>query len=237
MRRQTLLIALGLALSLIVGAVFALAYVGFSIHIRIGGTANPTRTARVSVSAYGPVSSVPLFPGGAGDVMIRITNLNARETTITGLLLPSSDDFAPGFTTSALVDAKAGCSAANSGVIWEGATPNSGTSDALVWPVVVRARSSLVATLTDAAFMELTAPPDCEGSYFAMPSPTGVTGFVGGGVPTPSPTSDRLTPRCPPPGGPPGAPPGPPPGPPPVHAPAPGPPPEPGGCPPPPPQP
>ncbi len=228
-RSKASLTAAALALVLVVGVALAIAHVGISIHITLGGGASgEAQTARVAVSAIGPArASTPLFPDATGDVTIRITNLNVRPVTVTGLVLPPASDFARGFTSPAMVKARVGCDAENSGVTWEGATAKGDNADALTLPVVVGARSSLVATLTAAAFMELSAPPSCEGAYFAMPSPTGVTAFAGG-EPTPSPVIDALAPRCPPPGPPPGYPAGPPPGyppgPPPGQSPNPGPP-------------
>ena len=47
--------------------------------------------------------------------------------------------------------------------------------------------------------MEITAPPSCEGAFFAMPSPSGVSALVTGCDPTPGPVTDALGARCPPP--------------------------------------
>jgi hypothetical protein len=220
-----------MAAALCAGLVYAASDVGISLRISVGGASEPTRTSGISISAAGPSSPVAaLFPGGSGDVTIRITNPSSRAVTITSVLLPSRNDYAPGFATPTMAGARAGCSTTNSGVTWQAATPVGGSVHPLVSPLVVGARSALVVTLTDAASMQLTAPSSCEGAYFAMPAPTGVTAFDGGGVPTPSPTMDGLAPPCP---GPPGPPPGPgAPGPPPPPPPPPRP--GPSGCPPPP---
>ncbi len=200
---------------------------GVSLRITVGGASEAMQTAGISVSAAGPPSpATALFPEGSGNVTMRVTNPNPWAVTVTGVLLPSRSDYAPGFASPALLGARAGCSTGNSGVTWQGATSVGGSAHAPRSPLVVAAHSALVVTLTDAALMQLTAPPSCEGTYFAMPAPTGVTAFEGSDVPTPSPTMDGLAPGCP---GPPGPPPGP-------GAPGPLPPPPPGagpnGCPP-----
>lgn len=236
MRPGPQVVVAGVALVLVVVMVLAVARIGILIHITPGGGSGQTQTAHVGVLAGGSApSSSPLFPGATGDVTIRVMNPSGRPVTVTGLVLSPPGRFAPGFSGPAMAEARPGCDAGNSGVTWGGASAPGNTDNALTSPVVVSARSSLVVTLTDAASMELTAPRSCEGAYFAMPSPAGITAFAGGGDPTRSPVTDSLAPRCPPP--PPGFPPGPPPGPPTRTPPRPGapgpwtpPPPGPAGC-------
>jgi hypothetical protein len=199
MKRQLkYLVALGVASALCVGLAVAASHVGISVDITAGGASDPTHTASISVGPSGPGAlGSALFPGGSGDATIRVTNPDSRAVTITGLLVPSPSHYAPGFATPALVGARAGCSSANSGVTWQGAAPKGGTPDPLISPLVVAAHSALVVTLTNVAFMQLTAPSSCEGAYFAMPAPTAVTASESGGAPTHSPTTDALAPPCP----------------------------------------
>ncbi len=201
------LVALGVASALCAGLAVAVSQMGISVDIAVGGAAGPTQPARISIGPAGSgAPGGPLFPGGSGDVTIRVTNPNSRRVTITGLLVPSRSNDAPGFATPALVGARAGCSSATSGVTWQGAAPTGEAADRLASPLVVAAHSTLVVTFTNAAFMQLSAPSSCEGAYFALPAPTGVTTSARGGAPTKSPATDALAPACP---GPPGPPPDP----------------------------
>lgn len=151
--KRRCLIVLGLSGALLVGVAYAVAHVGISIQITVGRASPVSQLARISVSAPGPRPSVfPMFPGASGDVPIRITNANPRKVIVTGLMLPSREDFAAGFTSPSMVKARVGCNSATSGVTWEDAAPTRGSSAPLEWPLVVGPRSSLVVTRNGCRF-------------------------------------------------------------------------------------
>ncbi len=166
------------------------------------------QTVRIAVTPAGPGAlGDPLFPGASGDVSVRITNPTSRPVTITGLRVPSQRHAALGFATPALAGPRPGCNSKSSGVIWQGAAPVGAALDRLSFPVVVAPHSSLVITLDDAAFMQPTSPSSCEGAYFAMPSPMGVTTSEISGFPSRGPMTIGLDPPCAAPTGPPPPPP------------------------------
>lgn len=138
-----------------------------------------------------------LYPHGAGDVTLEITNPNAFPVTITEVKLPKTSAYAPGFTTDALTTAKTSCTASKSGsdVSWHYANSTTGSLHALTTPLTVNATGKtgdpLTVTLTSGAFMGTTASATCEGTFFKMPAIVGVTAYGGGTVtPATSPTTD-----------------------------------------------
>jgi hypothetical protein len=145
-----------------------------------------------------PAAGNLLYPGGTGDVVIKITNPNPFPVTITAVQLPTNTTYADGFTTNALSVSQTGCTSGTpSGVTWSFATGSSGTSHTLTTPLTVAANgqsnSPLSVTLTNDASMALTSPAACVATFFSMPSFTGVTATGGAASATTSPATDSWT--------------------------------------------
>jgi len=113
--------------------------------------------------------------------------------TITAVQLPANTSFAAGFVDSALSTPVAGCTAASSTVAWNFATGTSGTTHNLTSPLTVAAGGNLSVTLTNDAVMGTTAPIACAGTYFSMPSLTGVTAYADTASATSGPATDAWT--------------------------------------------
>ena len=153
------------------------------------GISNLTITAAAS-----PVAGNLLFPGGTGDVVVTVANPNPYPVTITAVQLPTNTTYANGFSDAALTTARAGCAAATpSGVVWNYSTATSGTTHTLTSPLTVGAKASLTVTLVNDASMGVSAPAACAGTYFSMPSFTGVSATADAATATPSPSTDGWT--------------------------------------------
>lgn len=140
-----------------------------------------------------PSATNLLYPGANGDVVLKISNPNAFPVTLTAVQLPANTALAAGFTDSALSSVNAGCTAANSGVSWSFATASSGSSHPLTSPLTVGANGTLTVTMTNAASMSTSAPAACAGTYFSMPSLTGVSATGGAATATSGPAIDSWT--------------------------------------------
>jgi hypothetical protein len=164
------------------------------------GEAQSATISNVTIRAVaGPSASNLLSPGGAGDVVVTVSNANPYPVTITAVQLPTSTTYATGYTTNALTATQAGCVASTpSDVTWSFATTTSGSSHTLTTALTVaasgKADNPLTVTLTNDASMGLSAPLACANTYFSMPSLTGITATGGGsGTATTSPTTDGWT--------------------------------------------
>jgi hypothetical protein len=159
------------------------------------GEGQSAAVSNLSITANAsPSASNLLYPGGNGDVVVTITNPNPQPVTLTAVNLPTNTTYATGYTTSALTTTQTGCIASTpSDVIWNYATGTTGSSHTLTSPLIVAASGSLTVTLTNDASMTSAAPSACEGTYFSMPSLTGVTATLGGGTATTSPATDSWT--------------------------------------------
>jgi hypothetical protein len=164
------------------------------------GEAQSATISNVTIRAVaGPSASNLLSPGGAGDVVVTVSNANPYPVTITAVQLPTSTTYATGYTTNALTATQAGCVASTpSDVTWSFATTTSGSSHTLTTALTVAASGNadnpLTVTLTNDASMGLSAPLACANTYFSMPSLTGITATGGGsGTATTSPTTDGWT--------------------------------------------
>lgn len=150
----------------------------------------------ISATASPAVSNL-LYPGGTGDVVVSIANPNPYPVTITAVNLPTSSTYAAGYSNSALTTANASCTASTSLVGWSFATGTSGTSHTLTTPLTVgasgQANNPLVVTLTADASMATASPAACAGTYFSLPSFTGVTASGGAATSTTSPATDSWT--------------------------------------------
>lgn len=151
--------------------------------------------SNLSISAVAtPAAGNLLYPGGTGDVVLKITNPNSFPVTITAVNLPTSTTYAAGFSDSGLVTSNTGCTAATpSGVTWNFATGTSGSSHTLTSPLTVAANGTLTVTLTNDAAMATSTPAACANTYFQMPALTGVTATGGAATATVSPATDSWT--------------------------------------------
>ena len=162
-----------------------------------GGSSGEGQSATISnltiTATASPAATNLLYPGGTGDVVLAIANANPYPVTLTAVQLPTSTTYAAGYTTSGLGTANGSCTAGTSIVAWSYATATSGTSHTLTSPLTVAASGSLTVTLTNDASMGSTSPAACAGTYFAMPSLTGVTATGGAATATTSPAVDSWT--------------------------------------------
>jgi hypothetical protein len=167
-----------------------------------GGSSGQGQSATINnltISATAsPAAGNLLYPGGTGDVVITISNPNAFPVTVTGFNLPANTSYATGYTTSALSVVQVGCLAATPSLVnWNYATALSGSAHTLTSAITVgasgAANNPLVVTLTNDAAMGASAPVACAGTYFQMPSFTGVTATGGAATSTTSPTTDSWT--------------------------------------------
>ncbi len=161
---------------------------GSSAQAQAGTITNLTITATSSQSP-----SNLLYPGGTGDVVATIDNPNGFPVTITAVQLPANTTYAAGYSDAALSAPVAGCDATGSTVSWNFATGSSGSSHALSTALSVGASTTLVVTFTNDASMGTSAPLACAGSYFSMPSFTGVSATAGAVTVTTSPATDSWT--------------------------------------------
>jgi hypothetical protein len=162
-----------------------------------GQAQSATITTLTITATATPSPSNTLYPGGSGDVVVTVSNPNKFPVTITAVNLPTNTTYAAGYSDSGLVTAVAGCNASTNAsyVTWTGSTSTSGSSHTLTTPLVVaasgQANNPLTVTFTNGAGMGTSAPLACAGSYFSMPSFTGIAASGGGpGSPTTSPATD-----------------------------------------------
>jgi hypothetical protein len=162
---------------------------GSSAEAQAATISNLTITAVAS-----PAAGNLLYPGGTGDAVIKITNPNGFPVTVTAVQLPTNTAYATGYSDSGLSSPVAGCAAGTpSGVTWSFATGTSGTSHTLTSPFTVAANGNLSVTLTNDVTMASTTPLACAGSYFSLPSLTGVTATGGAATVTTGPATDAWT--------------------------------------------
>lgn len=166
-----------------------------------GGSSGEGQAATVQnltiTSVATPAPSAQLYPGGAGDVVVTISNPNPYPVTLTGVTLPTSSTYATGYTTSALTTAISGCSSSTSDVDWSFATSSSGSAHTLTSALVIgasgNANNPLTVTFSSDASMTSAAPAACEGAFFSMPSLTGIAATGGPGTATATPAVDGWT--------------------------------------------
>jgi hypothetical protein len=190
--RRSLLVG---AHTLFVGAIASA--VGFATVSLVSASGSRIRAAGdLAVSAVeSPASTQLLFPHGAGDVVVTITNPNSFTVTITQVRLPPATEFAAGYATAALRTPVAACgpSPAGSDVTWRSSAEAGTSSHAFASPLIVAARGAegdpLTVTLVAAAVMGTAASPACEGIYFKMPSIAGLTASDSGKARAPSPAA------------------------------------------------
>jgi len=181
------------------GGVFATTNWSLGLNAGSDGAGQSANVTNLTVTAVAsPSAGTLLYPGGPGDVVVMISNPNPYPVTIVAVQLPTNATDATGYTTSELTTTQTSCTAATpSGVTWNFSSVTSGTSHALATPLTVsafgQANNPLTVTLTNDERMSMTAPAACEGTFFAMPSFTGITATGGSAPSTTSPVTDGWT--------------------------------------------
>ena len=192
---------LAAVLGILVAGVGAYAATNWVVGLGAGssGEGQSATIANLTISAVSsPAATNLLYPGGTGDVVVTISNPNPYPVTITALQLPTNTTYATGYTTNALSTTQSGCLASTpSDVIWNYSSTTSGSSHTLTSAVTVgasgQANDPLVVTMTNDASMTSVAPAACAGTWFSMPSLTGVTASGGAATSTTSPATDAWT--------------------------------------------
>ncbi len=181
-------------MALVAGGAYAASNWAVGLATGSSGEAQSGTVSNLTITAVAsPAATNVLFPGGTGDVVATIANPNPFPVSVTGVDLPTNATYAGGFTTSALSTAQTGCSSTTSDVAWNYATGTSGSVHTLTSALVVAASGSLTVTFTNDAQMTTGSPSACEGTFFSMPSLTGVVATGGSGTATTSPATDAWT--------------------------------------------
>lgn len=181
------------------GAAFAATNWVVGLGAGSSGEGQSASISNLTISATAsPAAANLLYPGANGDVVVTISNPNAFPVTITAVNLPTNATYAGGYSNSALTNAQSGCAAATPSLVtWNFSTATSGTSHTLTTALTVaangQANNPLVVTLTNDASMGTAAPLACAGTYFSMPSFTGITATGGAATATTSPATDAWT--------------------------------------------
>ena len=193
-RAKTISVLLGILFALGTGAFAATNWI-VSLGTGSSGEGQSASISNLTITAVAsPAAGNLLYPGGAGDVVVTITNPNPFPVTVTAVQLPANTAFATGYTSSALTTTQTGCVASTpSDVTWNYSTGTSGTSHTLTSALTVAASGSLAVTFTNDASMATSAPAACASTYFSMPSFTGVTATGGAATATSSPATDSWT--------------------------------------------
>jgi hypothetical protein len=188
-----------LGLGLIGGAIGATTNWVVGLNDESSAASRSAGVSNLTVMAVAtPSPSNVLFPGGTADVVATISNPNPFPVTVTGVELPANTSDATGFASSALSSVQPGCLATTpSGVTWNFAT-SIRSWHALNSPLTVPAHGEtdnpLTVTFTNDAVMDLSSPAACEGTYFSMPSLSGIAASAGGsGVVTTGPAWEAWT--------------------------------------------
>jgi len=148
----------------------------------------------VSITAAHVAGLRGIYPGGTGDVVVSIANRNDVAVRVTAVDLPSATTYATGYTTSAQTPPRAGCAAANSGVVWTGSASGRGSLRPLATPLVIAAHQTATVTMKDGALMKMFAPAACEATYFAMPELIGIGARTDTGAHIAMPSADSWVP-------------------------------------------
>jgi hypothetical protein len=186
----------GLAgMALVGGAAYGVTNWVVGLGAGSSGEAQSATVSNLTITAVAsPSATNQLYPGSTGDVVATITNPNSFPVTVTGVNLPANTVYANGYTTSALATTQTGCiSTTPSDVTWNFATSSSGSAHTFATPLTVAASGTLTVTFTNDATMTSAAPAACEGTYFSLPSLTGVVASAGTATATTSPATDSWT--------------------------------------------
>jgi hypothetical protein len=187
-----------LGMALVGGGAYAATNWIVGLNAGSSGEGQSATVQNLTLSAVAsPAAGNQLFPGGNGDVVLTISNPNPYPVTLTGVNLPTNLTFAGGFTTSALSTAQTGCSTVTSNVLWNYSNATSGSAHTLTAAITVGASGSannpLTVTPTNDASMTTAAPAACEGTFFSLPSLTGIAATGGSATVTTSPFTDSWT--------------------------------------------
>ncbi len=180
------------------GSTFAAAAWLIGLNSGSSGEGESATIANLTISATAsPSATNLLYPGSTGDVVVTIANPNPYPVTITAVNLPTNTTYAAGYSDSSLTTPKAGCTSSTSLVSWNHATASSGSSHTLTTSLTVAASGQssnpLTVTLANAATMNNSSPSACAGTYFSMPSLTGITATSSTGTATASPATSGWT--------------------------------------------
>jgi hypothetical protein len=180
------------------GGAFAAAAWLIGLNSGSSGEGQSATISNLTISATAsPSATNLLYPGSTGDVVITIANPNPYPVTVTAVNLPTNTTYATGYSNSSLTTAQAGCTSSTSLVGWNFATASTGTSHTLTTPVTVapsgQSNNPLTVTLTNVATMSTSSPSACAGTFFSMPSFTGITATSTTGTATTSPATSGWT--------------------------------------------
>lgn len=195
-RSVTFKVVSGLAgMAMVGGAAYGVTSWIVGLNAGSSGEGQSATASNLTITAVAtPAATNQLFPGGSGDVVATITNPNSFPVTLTAVDLPANTVYANGYTTSALSTTQTGClSSTPSDVTWNYATGTSGTVHTLTTALTVAASGTLTVTFTNDATMTSGAPAACEGTYFSLPSLTGIAASGGAATATTSPATDAWT--------------------------------------------
>jgi hypothetical protein len=185
------------ALGAVMAGATAYAATNWIVGLNSGSSAEGQSASISNLTISAIASPAPgnlLYPGATGDAVVKITNPNGFPVTVTAVQLPTNTTYAGAYSDAALSSAVAGCSASTpSGVTWNFASGTSGSSHTLTSPLTVAANGTLTVTLTNDVSMSTSAPAACAGSYFSLPSLTGVTATGGAATATTGPATDAWT--------------------------------------------
>jgi hypothetical protein len=179
-------------MAMVGGAAYGVTSWVVGLNAGSSGEGQSATVSNLTITAVAtPSATNQLYPGSTGDVVATITNPNSFPVTLTAVNLPANTVYANGYTTSALSTTQTGClSTTPSGVTWNFASSTSGSAHTLATPVTVAASGTLTVTFTNDATMTSAAPAACEGTYFSLPSLTGIAASAGTATATPSPVTD-----------------------------------------------
>jgi len=191
-RRRTAYLAT--AVTVVLTASLATAASNWAVGLAAGSSAS-AQSAGVSsitiVQVTGTTTANQLYPGGTGDVLIKVSNPNPFPVTITGITTTAA--YAVGYTDTTFTTTRTGCDATDSTVTWAGTAGSHTLSTALVIAASGQPNNPLTVTLTGEAAMGLGAPAACESTSFSMPSLTAITATGAAATPTSSPATDTYS--------------------------------------------
>ena len=161
------------------------------------GEAQSATISNLTISAIAsPGTGNLLFPGGTGDVVLKISNPNVFPVKVEGFKLPQDTAQADGYSSSAVNGTPiVGCDSTSSKVTWVGALNGSNAdvtlTDALVVPAAFSGSAgTLSVTLTNEAQMDMAAPRACAGVYLKMPAFSDVDASGGAFTASTDPSTD-----------------------------------------------
>jgi hypothetical protein len=153
-RKLVLAVSVLVAFVLSAGAGAAIAY--FMSTGKGTGSANVGTMKTVTISASAGTPTSPLLPGGAGDVVFKVTNPNNYPVALVSVTLKSGGTITPD-------SGHAGCSTTDSNPVVTVSVP------APDLPATIPANTTTQVDLAGAASMDVAATTDCQGASFSVP--------------------------------------------------------------------